>query len=132
MLTLTVNGETRQVASAPDTPLLYVLRDELGIMSPKFGCGLAQCGACSVLLDGVEIRSCITAVGAVASGTSEITTVEGLPARWAKQHAQALTESSLHPVQEAWDRTAGSAVRLLPVRHDDQGYGAPRTQWRTV
>jgi isoquinoline 1-oxidoreductase alpha subunit len=102
MLTLTVNAEKRQVASAPDTPLLYVLRDELGIMSPKFGCGLAQCGACSVLLDGVEIRSCITAVGAVASGTSEITTVEGLPARWAKQHAQALTESALHPVQEAW------------------------------
>ena len=102
MLTLTVNGEKKQVASAPDTPLLYVLRDELGIMSPKFGCGLAQCGACSVLLDGVEIRSCITPVGPVATATSEITTVEGLPARWAKQHAQAMTESSLHPVQEAW------------------------------
>jgi len=102
MLTLTVNGAKRQVASAPDTPLLYVLRDELGIMSPKFGCGLAQCGACSVLLDGVEIRSCITAVGAVATGTSDITTVEGLPARWAKQQAQPMTDSSLHPVQEAW------------------------------
>jgi len=102
MLTLTVNGEKRQVASAPDTPLLYVLRDELGIMSPKFGCGLAQCGACSVLLDGVEIRSCITSVGAVATGSTEITTVEGLPARWAKQHAQPMTESALHPVQEAW------------------------------
>jgi isoquinoline 1-oxidoreductase alpha subunit len=102
MLTLTVNGQKKQVASPPDTPLLYVLRDELGIMSPKFGCGLAQCGACSVLLDGVEIRSCITPVGAVATGATEITTVEGLPARWAKQHAQAAIESSLHPVQEAW------------------------------
>jgi isoquinoline 1-oxidoreductase alpha subunit len=97
-----INGKRHVAQGAPDTPLLYVLRNEVGLSGPRFGCGLAQCGACSVLLDGVEIRSCITAVGAVATGTSEITTVEGLPARWAKQHAQALTESSLHPVQEAW------------------------------
>ena len=101
MLTITVNGQKRQVASAPDTPLLYVLRNELGIMSPKFGCGLAQCGACSVLLDGAEIRSCITPV-VVAAAAKEITTVEGLPARWAKQRRRAVKDVSLHPVQEAW------------------------------
>jgi isoquinoline 1-oxidoreductase subunit alpha len=101
MLTITVNGEQRQVASPPDTPLLYVLRNELGIISPKFGCGLAQCGACSVLLDGVEIRSCVTPVEAAAAA-KEIVTVEGLPARWAKQRGRAAKDVSLHPVQEAW------------------------------
>jgi aerobic-type carbon monoxide dehydrogenase small subunit (CoxS/CutS family) len=101
MLTITVNGEQRQVASPPDTPLLYVLRNELGIISPKFGCGLAQCGACSVLLDGVEIRSCVTPVEAAAAA-KEIVTVEGLPARWAKQRGRAAKDVALHPVQEAW------------------------------
>jgi isoquinoline 1-oxidoreductase subunit alpha len=101
MLTITVNGEQRQVASPPDTPLLYVLRNELGIISPKFGCGLAQCGACSVMLDGVEIRSCVTPVEAAAAA-KEIVTVEGLPARWAKQRGRAAKDVALHPVQEAW------------------------------
>jgi isoquinoline 1-oxidoreductase subunit alpha len=101
MLTITVNGEQRQVASPPDTPLLYVLRNELGIISPKFGCGLAQCGACSVLLDGVEIRSCVTPVEAAAAA-KEIVTVEGLPVRWAKQRGRAAKDVALHPVQEAW------------------------------
>jgi isoquinoline 1-oxidoreductase alpha subunit len=100
MLTITVNGEKRQVASAPDTPLLYVLRNELGIMSPKFGCGLAQCGACSVLLDDAEIRSCVTPVSGVAN--KEVTTVEGLPARWARRHGRTADHGTLHPVQEAW------------------------------
>ena len=76
MLTLTVNGEKKQVASAPDTPLLYVLRDELGIMSPKFGCGLAQCGACSVLLDGRLVPSCLV-LAPEAQGRT-VTTIEGL------------------------------------------------------
>ena len=66
-----------------DTPLLYVLRNELELSGPQFGCGLAQCGACSVLLDGKEIRSCVTPLSA-ASG-KEVTTLEGLPARWAQQ-----------------------------------------------
>src|SRR6187399_921268 len=101
-LKIKVNGLMHDVTASLDTPLLYVLHNELHLHGPKFGCGLAQCGACSVLLDGVEIRSCITPVGPVATAASEITTVEGLPARWAKQHAQAMTESSLHPVQEAW------------------------------
>ena len=102
MGTMIVNGQKREVESSPDTPLLYVLRNELDIMSPKFGCGLAQCGACSVLLDGEEIRSCVTPV-AVAEG-KEVTTVEGLPERWAKQKnlSPAEAENILHPVQEAW------------------------------
>ena len=100
MLTITVNGTKRQVSSEPSTPLLYVLRNELGVMSPKFGCGLAQCGACSVLLGDTEIRSCITPV-AVAAG-KEVTTVEGLPARWARQQGRAVKDAPLHPVQEAW------------------------------
>ena len=83
MRTINVNGDQREIQSPGDTPLLYVLRNELGLKSPQFGCGLAQCGICSVLLDGREIRSCITPVSAV--GTKEVTTVEGLPARWARQ-----------------------------------------------
>jgi isoquinoline 1-oxidoreductase alpha subunit len=102
MAKLKVNGTERTVKSAPDTPLLYVLRNELGIMTPKFGCGMAMCGACSVLLDGVEIRSCITPIAAVED--KEVTTVEGLPARWAKQRKLAAGGAlgTLHPVQEAW------------------------------
>lgn len=102
MLTITVNGSQRTVQSPNDTPLLYVLRDELDVTSPQFGCGLAQCGACSVLLDGKEVRACFTPVS-LAVG-KEVTTVEGLPARWAKQKKlpAALAANTLHPVQEAW------------------------------
>jgi isoquinoline 1-oxidoreductase alpha subunit len=102
MMTLKVNGQQREVSATADTPLLYVLRNELNVMTPKFGCGLAQCGACSVLLDGEEVRSCITPIAAV--GQKEVTTVEGLPARWAKQQGSAAegTATALHPVQEAW------------------------------
>src|ERR1700757_3232332 len=102
MATLSVNGVRREVQAPNDTPLLYVLKNELEISSPQFGCGLAQCGACSILLDGKEVRSCITTVAA-ANG-KEITTLEGLPARWAKQHGLAVADAAktLHPVQEAW------------------------------
>jgi len=99
-VTITVNGQKRDIQSPGDTPLLYVLRNELDVMSPQFGCGLAQCGACSVLLDGREIRSCVTVVSAAAG--REIATVEGLPARWAKQKKLSAAEVTLHPVQEAW------------------------------
>jgi len=99
---INVNGKQREVATAANTPLLYVLRNELGVMSPQFGCGLAQCGACSVLLDGKEVRACVTPVSMAAG--KEVTTVEGLPARWARQkNLPAVTaEKTLHPVQEAW------------------------------
>lgn len=99
MVKITVNGELRETKSSPDTPLLYVLRNELGVMSVKFGCGLAQCGACSVLLDGEEVRSCITAISAIEG--KQVTTVDGLPRRWANQHGKP-TPDQLHPVQQAW------------------------------
>ncbi len=73
---LTVNGRTRVVDVEPDTPLLYVLRNELDLKGPRFGCGLAQCGACSVIVEGRAIRSCITPVNAVENGS--VTTLEGL------------------------------------------------------
>src|ERR1700712_5778109 len=82
-ITINVNGTRREIEVAADTPLLYVLRNDLELSGPQFGCGLAQCGACSVLLDGKEVRSCITPLSA-ATG-KEVTTLEGLPARWAKQ-----------------------------------------------
>ena len=81
-LTITVNDEQRAVSADPDTPLLYVLRNELGLTAAKFGCGLAQCGVCSVLMDMREIRACVTPVSA-AQGKS-IVTLEGLPALWSK------------------------------------------------
>lgn len=102
MTTVVVNGVKREIQASVDTPLLYVLRNDLELSGPQFGCGLAQCGACSVLLDGTEVRSCITPLRAAAG--KEVTTLEGLPARWAKQ--KGLTDEqaakALHPVQEAW------------------------------
>ena len=73
---LRVNGTAHEVRSSPDTPLLYVLRDELGLGGPKFGCGLAQCGACTVTVGGKATRSCVTPVSAVAA--NDVVTVEGL------------------------------------------------------
>ncbi len=100
-LTIEVNGLKHGVAAEADTPLLYVLHDELHLHGPRFGCGLAQCGACSVLLDGREIRSCVTAVAAV-TGRS-ITTLEGLPALWATRSKKATAAvPELHPLQQAW------------------------------
>ena len=73
---LKVNGVSHSVPAEPDTPLLYVLRNDLELNGAKFGCGVAQCGACTVLIDGKAVRSCVTPIGAVAA--SEITTIEGL------------------------------------------------------
>jgi isoquinoline 1-oxidoreductase alpha subunit len=103
MATINVNGVRRQVQAPADTPLLYVLRNDLLLTGPQFGCGLAQCGACSVLIDGKEVRSCITALSDVAPG-QEVITLEGLPARWAKQKRLSAAEAktTLHPVQQAW------------------------------
>ena len=86
MISINVNGQKRPVDVEPDTPLLWVLRDNLGITSVKYTCGIAECGICTVLIDGEAQRSCIVSVGQVME--SEITTVEGLPAN--------------HPVKVAW------------------------------
>jgi isoquinoline 1-oxidoreductase alpha subunit len=102
MVTIVVNGVRREVQSPADAPLLYVLRNDLELSGPQFGCGLAQCGSCSVLLDGKEIRSCITPLSSVSG--KEVTTLEGLPARWAQQKGLSNSDAAktLHPVQEAW------------------------------
>lgn len=101
-LTLSVNGMKHNVSAAPDTPLLYVLRNELRLTGPRLGCGMAQCGACAVLLDGQEVRSCITPVSYAVS--KELTTIEGLPAVWARQKGLSsdVAAKTLHPVQQAW------------------------------
>ena len=88
MITLSVNGVTRTVDTDPDTPLLWVLRDHLGLTGTKFGCGIASCGACTVRVDGQAVRSCSLPLGAV-EGT-EVTTIEGL------------SQDGSHPVQRAW------------------------------
>ena len=100
-LKIKVNGLTHSVSASLDTPLLYVLHNELHLHGPRFGCGLAQCGACSVLLNGKEIRSCVTPVAAVSG--QQITTLEGLPGLWAAQSkTTAAAAPLLHPLQEAW------------------------------
>ncbi|HWL14220.1 MAG TPA: (2Fe-2S)-binding protein [Opitutus sp.] len=88
--TLQVNGQARTVEVAADTPLLWVLRDHLDLVGTKFGCGIGQCGACTVHLDGVPTRSCLTPVS-TATGM-QITTIEGLAAE----------AGPLHPLQQAW------------------------------
>lgn len=89
MIKLSVNGQAHTVEVAPDTPLLWVLRDHLQLTGTKFGCGMAQCGACTVHVDGMAMRACVTPISAVAE--KAITTIEGLG-----------TEAELHPVQQAW------------------------------
>jgi nicotinate dehydrogenase subunit A len=76
MTALKVNGRTHEVAASDDAPLLYVLRNDLQLNGPKFGCGLSQCGACTVIIDGQAVRSCVTSIGSVVG--QEITTLEGL------------------------------------------------------
>jgi nicotinate dehydrogenase subunit A len=88
-ISLNVNGSRRSVAAEPDTPLLYVLRNDLALNGAKFGCGLAQCGACTVLVAGRPVRSCITEISSI--GDAEITTIEGLG-----------TIDKLHPLQRAF------------------------------
>ena len=93
-----VNEQMRAVSSAPDTPLLYVLSDELNLQGPRFGCGLGQCGSCSVLVNGMETRACMTPVSSVVG--KSITTLEGLPSWYAAQKKLS-SVPSLHPVQQA-------------------------------
>lgn len=88
-ISLKVNGTTHSVPAEPDTPLLYVLRNDLALNGAKFGCGLAQCGACTVLVDGQPVRSCVTPAGTL--GSAAITTIEGLG-----------TIEQPHPLQRAF------------------------------
>ena len=101
-ITLHVNGTEHVVSASPDTPVLYVLRNELKLTGPRLGCGMAQCGSCAVLLDGEEIRTCVTPLSYVVG--KKITTIEGLPAIWAaeKNLSAADAAKTLHPVQQAW------------------------------
>jgi aerobic-type carbon monoxide dehydrogenase small subunit (CoxS/CutS family) len=94
----TVNREVREVVASPDTPLLYVLTNELELHGPRFGCGLGQCGSCAVLINGVETRSCITPVGNVEG--KSITTFEGLSA-WYAEERKLPHVPELHPLQQA-------------------------------
>jgi isoquinoline 1-oxidoreductase subunit alpha len=101
-LTLSVNGTQQVVSVAPETPLLFVLRNDLKLTGPRLGCGMAQCGACSVLIDGEETRSCVTPVSYAVG--KRVTTIEGLPTVWAEQNhlSPADAVKTLHPVQQAW------------------------------
>src|ERR1051325_1942369 len=105
MATVVVNGAKREVQAPADTPLLYVLRNDLELTGPQFGCGLSQCGACSVLLDGKEVRSCALPLSRAAG--KEVRRLEGLRAiwaTWAKTRVWPAPEAAktLHPVQQAW------------------------------
>ena len=93
-----VNEKPWTVSASPDTPLLYVLANELQLQGPRFGCGLAQCGSCSVLVDGVERRSCVTPVRAVEG--KAVTTLEGLP-MWYAVARRLARAPEMHPVQQA-------------------------------
>jgi isoquinoline 1-oxidoreductase subunit alpha len=89
MLVLRVNGRTHELDIDPDTPLLWVIRDTLGLSGTRYGCGIAQCGACTVHVDGTAVRSCVLPVSAAIG--REITTIEGMSAN-----------GELHPVQKVW------------------------------
>ena len=89
MTTLNVNGAAREFQAEEDTPLLWVLREQLGLTGTKYGCGIAQCGACTVHIDGVSTRSCVRPVSSV-SASNKIVTIEGL------------SKNASHPVQKAW------------------------------
>lgn len=86
--TIKINGEQKEVEAAADTPMLWVLRDHLGLVGTKYGCGIAQCGACTIHLDGTAMRSCQLPISVV--GNKKITTIEGL------------SKNGSHPVQKAW------------------------------
>ena len=114
-ISLTVNGNEVAVAADPDTPLLDVLRNHLGLVGTKFGCGLEQCGCCMVLIDGRPEKSCGKAVSTVAG--KQVVTIEGLG-----------TPEQAAPAAAGLSRRAGRAMRLLPARHPGHRQGAARPQ----
>src|SRR5256885_1676385 len=101
-VTLFVNGAKQVVSAAPETPLIFVLRNELRLSGPRLGCGMGQCGSWSVLLDGEEVRTCVTPVSYAVD--KQVTTIEGLPAAWAAEKKLSAVDAAktLHPVQQAW------------------------------
>ena len=111
MMTLKVNGHDHQVEAEPDTPLLYVLRDDLKLNGAKFGCGLGQCGACTVIVDGKAVLSCVTPLSAGARASRS-------------RRSRGSARSSAAPDAARLHRRAGGAMRLLHRRHDDAGAGA--------
>ena len=131
-LSLRLNGRTARAEVDPQAPLLYVLRNELDQHGPRFGCGLAQCGACTVHVDGRATRSCVTPVGTAVG--RDITTLDGLAARWRQQ--QRISDTAvLHPVQQAfideqatqcgycingWIMTAAALLEAKPMANDKE------------
>ena len=111
MAQLNVNGAVRTFEAEGDTPLLWVLREQLGLTGSKYGCGIAQCGSCTVHIDGVPTRSCVRPVSSV-SASEKIMTIEGLSPPWLAPGAKGLGGAGRSP------------MRLLPKRHD-YGHGRP-------
>lgn len=109
-VTLTVNGQKRVVAVDEDVPLLWVLRDELGLTGTKYGCGIAQCGACTVYVDGSPVRSCVTPAAAVDG--KEVTTIEGLSGR-AAEAVQAAWNALDVPLCRRRRSSSGTASRRM-------------------
>lgn len=131
-LEIMVNGKRHRVAATPDTPLLYVLKNELDLQGPRFGCGLAQCGACTVHVGGDPVRSCVTPVVAVQS--KPVTTLDGLAAQY-RARTGIGDAGRLHPVQQAfideqamqcgycsngWIMTAAALLDRKPVVSDTE------------
>ncbi len=105
MVKLTINGKTHEVDVDPNTPLLWAIREQVGLTGTKYGCGVAQCGACTVHVNGAAVRSCVMPVSAAVG--QKITTIEGLA-----------SGNKLHKVQTRLDQARSAAMRLLPDRHD--------------
>jgi isoquinoline 1-oxidoreductase subunit alpha len=120
MTTLSVNGNTVTVEAEADTPLLWVLRDELKLTGTKFGCGIAQCGACTVHLDGLPRRSCVTPIGSLEGG--KVTTIEGLESREARALQKAwaaLDVPQCGYCQSGQIMTAAALLAEIPKPDDD-------------
>ena len=117
MMTLKVNGHDHKIDADPDTPLLYVLRDEIKLNAAKFGCGLGQCGACTVIVDGKAVFSCVTPLLLLEG--KQVTTLEGL----GTIDSAGADPARLHG-------RAGGAMRLLHRRHDDAGAGAAAEEFQ--
>jgi aerobic-type carbon monoxide dehydrogenase small subunit (CoxS/CutS family) len=123
MANFKVNGEDKTLDIEPDMPLLWALRDELGMTGTKFGCGVAACGACTVHINGVAVRSCVTPVSSIEG--QEITTIEGLASAAAGSNP---SDPALTCGPAGMGRSSGAPMRLLPVRNDYGGVVSARAE----